>query len=299
MKFLVTGGTGFIGSALCKRLINEGHAVDVLTRDAEAARQVLPVGAVPIENLEKLEQSPQVIVNLAGKSLGSGRWNDKLKQEFIDSRVGMTERLLDYIKTCSERPTVLISGSAVGYYGACNAQPLSEEARPGNEYQSRLCQRWEDAALKAEPLGLRVCRIRIGAVLGPGGGPLQSMLPSFKFFAGGWFGSGKQMLSWIHREDLIRIIIFLAEKDTLTGAFNATAPNPVTNKTFSKALGRALNRPVWAWVPAPVVRLLLGGMARLILTGQNVIPKRLLDANFKFNYPEVEPALRDAVRAKD
>lgn len=296
MRFLVTGGTGFIGAALCTRLLEEGHAVDVLTRDAKRARVNLPKGAQPVEALEQLQQSPQVIVNMAGKSLASGRWNDTLKQEFIDSRVGTTERLLDYIKSCPEKPAVLISGSAIGYYGACGDTPLTEDAPPGDEYQSKLCRLWEAASIKAEPLGVRVCRIRIGAVLGPDGGPLESMLPSFKFFAGGWFGSGKQILSWIHREDLIRLIIFLAEDDELEGAFNATAPNPVTNKQFSKALGRALHRPVWAWVPAPVVRMLLGGMARLILTGQNVIPKRLLEAKFEFSYPQLEPALRDAVQ---
>ncbi len=295
MNVMVTGGTGFIGSVLCKRLLAEDHAVTVLTRDRRRVQQRVNGQIRLIESLKELpdESTPEMIVNLAGLSLGSGRWTKELKQTFISSRVGVTQQLIDYIAHVRSPPRLLISGSAVGYYGARGDEVLTEDATPGQEYQADLCQAWETEALKAENYGVRVCLLRSGVVLGKGGGALSSLLPQFRLGLGGHVGNGKQWMSWIHIDDLINIVLHLMVNESLQGPFNATTPNPETNRDFASKLGAALHRPAIMWAPGWAMRLLVGEMAHLYITGQKVIPKRLLESGYKFRYPELSLALSE------
>lgn len=295
-RILVTGGTGFIGRALCTRLLAEGWGVDVLTRDAGCARKLLPESVGVVESAHELPAPPHGMVGLAGENLGVKRWNEARKREFVASRVRTTEHLVEYAAACgSDAPRVLVNGSAVGYYGARGDEEVDEGEPPGDEYQSELCRQWEAAAVAARDHGVRVCLIRPGAVLDAGGGPLQSMLPAFRFGMGAWLGNGRQWLPWIHRMDLVRAILFLIENHDCSGPYNTVAPHAVTHRTFSKALGRALRRPVWAGMPAPVVRLMFGEMADMLLTGQRVVPRRLKEAGFEFRFPDLDAALAEIV----
>ena len=295
MYVLVTGGSGFIGKALCQFLLAHHNRVVVFTRDRQRARPVLAADVACIESLNELSETPEAIINLAGLSLGSGRWNAKLKQEFVDSRVGTTRQLIAYIATAAPRPQVLISGSAVGYYGARGDEELTEESAPGNEYQSDLCKAWETEVLKAQDHGVRVCLSRTGVVLGKGGGALSSLIPQFKLGLGGYVGTGRQWMSWIHMEDLLAIMQRLLADTSLSGAFNSTAPYPERNRDFSRKLAAALHRPAMMWAPAWALQLMVGEMAHLFLTGQKVLPKRLLEAGYTFRYSELGAALADVV----
>lgn len=298
MNVLVTGGTGFIGSALCRQLQSEGREVTVLTRDRRKTQPRLGTRIRAVESWDELADVPDAIVNLAGQNLASGRWNDALKQEFVTSRIGTTQAVVDYIAAHSARPKVLVSGSAVGYYGARGDETLDESDAPGNEFQADLCKAWEAQAVKAEDYGVRVCVLRTGLVLGRGGGALGRMLLPFKLGLGSYLGGGRQWMSWIHLYDMVGLIQYLLDHETLVGPFNATAPNPVTNRAFSMALGDALNRPVWFKIPGFVLQLGMGEMSDLLLTGQKVIPHRLLESGYRFKFPELPQALAEAVGAQ-
>jgi len=290
MHVLITGGTGFIGRALTRELLAQGHGVTVLSRDPAAARRAVSDRAAVTDDLP--QAPPDAIVNLAGENLGAHRWTAARKRAFVDSRAGTTRRLVEWMRGLSRRPGVLVSGSAVGYYGARGDEPLTEEAAPGAEYQSELCRTWEAEAQKAEALGVRVCRIRIGIVLGPDGGALAAMKPAFRLGLGGYLGSGRQWMSWIHRTDLISLVAWLLAGTAHSGAYNATAPQPATNREFARALGAALHRPALLPMPTPVVKLLIGEMSHLLLTGQKVLPARALAEGFAFRYPALDAALR-------
>ena len=296
MNFLVTGGTGFIGSRLVHRLLTDAHVVAVLTRNRHKASQKFSGRVRTVESLEELRSVPDVIVNLAGTTPGSKRWTPKFRQKLIESRVQTTNRLVDYIASSTIKPRVLISGSAVGYYGAHRDTVLDESDDWGKEFQSLLCKSWEDAGAKAERFGSRVCLLRMGVVLGPGGGALQGLLPPFKLGLGAYLGEGKQWISWIHIQDLIEIILHLATHETLVGAFNATAPNPETNRNFAKKLGFVLGRPVILRIPGWVVSLKMGEVAHLFLTGQRVLPTRLVESGYTFRYPDLTKALSQIIR---
>lgn len=298
MHVLITGGTGFIGRLLVARLLGNGHEVYVLTRSRAKAARLLPRTAVAVESLDEVTEDIQIdaVVNLAGESLGEGRWTRRRKQAFFDSRVGLTRELIAWMRARAQRPAVLVSGSAVGYYGAQGEVPLDENSLPVDEFQHRLCRDWEEAAYAAVPLGVRVCCIRIGVVLGAGGGALQPMLTPFRLGLGAWLGDGTQMMSWIHRHDLVALIQFLLDTPDMNGPVNATAPNPVSNKTFAKTLGAALRRPVLVSMPAPALRLMLGEMSHLLLTGQNVLPRKLEASTFRFAYPTLSSAFEDILR---
>ena len=291
MHVLITGGTGFIGQALAGALLADGHAVSVLTRDRARAATVLPAQAMALDQLPAV--APQAVVNLAGENLGAHRWNPTRKRAFVESRAGTTRRLVEWMKALPQPPSVLVSGSAVGYYGARGDEALTEDAPAGAEFQSELCAAWEAEARKAEALGVRVCRIRIGVVLGQGGGALAAMKLPFQLGLGGPLGSGAQWMSWIHRNDLLRLIRWLLADERCSGAYNATAPEPVTNREFAKTLAASLNR--WALVPmpAPVVKVLVGEMSHLLLTGQKVVPARALAEGFRFDFPALDGALRE------
>jgi uncharacterized protein (TIGR01777 family) len=295
VNVLVTGGTGFIGGALCNRLLAGGHAVSVLTRERQRAEQLLQGKVAAIESLDELprETAPEAIVNLAGLSLGSGRWTERLKQEFIASRVGVTRQVISYIAGTDRKPGILISGSAVGYYGARGDEELGEDAPPGNEYQSHLCKAWEAEAFKAAQHGVRVCVSRTGVVLGKGGGALSSLVSQFRLGLGGYVGNGRQWMSWIHIDDLVGIMLHLMADESLEGAFNTTAPNPEMNRDFARKLAVALHRPALMWAPGWLLRLMVGEMAHLYVTGQKVLPSRLLDSGYRFKFPELRAALAD------
>lgn len=295
MHVLVTGGTGFIGGALCRRLLAGGHAVSVLTRERQRTEQLFQGKVAAIESLDELprETAPEAIVNLAGLSLGSGRWTERLKQEFIASRVGVTRQVISYIARTDRKPGILISGSAVGYYGARGDEELGEDAPPGNEYQSHLCKAWEAEALKAAQHGVRVCVSRTGVVLGKGGGALSSLVSQFRLGLGGYVGSGRQWMSWVHIDDLVGIMLHLMADESLAGAFNSTAPNPETNRDFARKLAAALHRPALVWAPDWLLRLMVGEMAHLYVTGQKVPPSRLLESGYRFKFPELRAALAD------
>jgi len=297
MKLLITGGTGFIGRRLCRSLVERGHTLTVLARDPARAAGILDESIELITDLDRLDGSRRfdAIINLSGEPIFGGRWTDRRKRILLDSRVGVTAKLVDFVGRSEQKPELLISGSAVGYYGDQGGQLLDEEAAGRDEFSHRLCREWEEEAAKVRRYGVRLCLLRTGLVLGKGGGFLQPMLLPFRLGLGGRIGSGEQWMSWVHMDDYLAMIHRLLEDDTLEGAFNATAPNPVTNREFTETLARVLHRPALLPVPAWFLRMALGEMSRLLLGGQRVIPARFRQAGFAFRYPDLEPALREAV----
>jgi uncharacterized protein (TIGR01777 family) len=300
MRIAITGGSGFIGRRLVARLLEQGDQVLVLTRRLEQARRIL--GESP--NLKLLPYDPyqpqawaaalegyEGIVNLAGEPLASSRWTETKKKEIRRSRVETTQALVQALASLNQKPQVMISSSAVGYYGSHpEGDPLTETDPPAQDFLAEVCQAWEAAARSAEELGIRLAILRTGIVLGPDGGALGQMLAPFQFFIGGTIGSGKQWLSWIHREDWVSLVCFLLEQGS--GVFNATAPNPVQMEEFCRTLGQVLGRPSWLPVPELALELLLGEAAQVVLTGQKVIPQAALQMGFTFQYPQLKEALR-------
>jgi len=297
MKILITGGTGFIGKELCHFLLAKIHQLTVLSRNPEKVPTLFGESVTAIGSIEQLTASDSfdAIINLAGEGIADARWSKKRKQQLLDSRVNTTKQLIAYIEKADHKPEVLISGSAVGYYGNSGSKRLNEKSHPHEDFSHQLCSLWESAASDAEKSGVRVCIIRTGLVIGNDGGFLKRMLLPFKLGLGGPIGNGKQWMSWIHRTDFIAIIDKLLESVTLQGIFNATAPEPVTNVEFSKTLGQVLNRPAFIPVPALVLNILLGEMAELLLGGQRVIPVRIEQAGFEFKFKTLNKALGDVL----
>jgi uncharacterized protein (TIGR01777 family) len=286
MHHLITGGSGFIGSALCRSLVADGHRVTVLTRNIERARGRVPEAVFLIDRLDFAEDV-DAVVNLAGENLAGGRWTAARKHEFLGSRIGTTKRLLDWIDRQERAPTVLVSGSAIGWYGPRGDEEVDEDADAGNDFSAHLCRDWEAEAIKAETLGVRVCRLRTGIVLGADGGALKKMLLPFRAGIGGRMGTGRQWMSWVARADLVALIRWLIDHDSARGAYNGTAPTPVTNAEFARSLGAALNRPALLSTPAFALKILFGEMADILLTGQRVVPKHASAEGFKFKYPDL------------
>ncbi|MBQ0719037.1 MAG: TIGR01777 family oxidoreductase [Gammaproteobacteria bacterium] len=296
MRILITGGTGFIGAQLCERLLQEQHQLLVLTRRPE--RVPSPIEAVV--SLDQLDGSLyfDVVINLAGEGIASKRWTEGQKLEIVESRLNTTRALIAYFKRAQRKPSLLISGSAIGYYGIGDASggvdasaPVDEDGTGDESFSSELCQQWEAVAREASELGIRTCLLRTGIVLGRGGA-LAKMLPPFKLGLGGVVGSGRQWMPWIHRADLVGIILHCMGNETVQGAINGTAPNPVSNREFVRTLGRVLGRPTWLPLPAFIVRLLLGQMGEeLLLAGRRIVPRKALDTAYCFQYPHLEPAL--------
>jgi uncharacterized protein (TIGR01777 family) len=293
MHILITGGSGFIGRALCPQLTQAGHELSVLTRDPGKAAAVLD----GVHLIERLAHASRVdaVINLAGEPLAEGRWTAQRKHAFRDSRIGTSTVLLQWIETQAQRPRVLVSGSAIGYYGPRDDMPLDESSPAGDDFAAQLCRDWENEALKAEALGLRVCLLRTGVVLGRDGGALAKMLPPFKLGAGGPMGDGRQWMSWVHRDDLVRLIRWLLEQELARGPYNGTAPQPQTNRAFAETLARVLQRPAVITTPAFALKLMFGEMSTLLLTGQRVLPARAQAQGFQFHFPELEAALRDVL----
>jgi len=301
MKIAVTGATGFIGSALVSRLRSRKDSVRVITRDP--AKATFELGqevdwVLPSADPQALVGGVDAIVNLAGEPIFGKRWTEKQKERIRASRVEGTRRLVAALRVLPEagRPKVLVSGSAVGYYGPRGDQELLEDAPAGSDFLAEVCRDWEAAAAEAQTLGVRVVMVRTGIVLGPGGGALAQMLPVFKLFAGGPIASGRQYMSWIHRSDLVSMILHAIATPAFSGPMNGTAPNPVTNKEFAKKLGKVLKRPAFVPTPRLALKVAFGGSADILATGQRVLPRKATEAWFSFAFPELEPALRDCVK---
>lgn len=284
MRILISGGSGFIGQALSKTLVARGDEVIIWSRESS-------VQPGWITQLEHINEPVDAVVNLAGAGIVDQRWTAERKQLLRDSRIVTTQTLVDWMKTVASPPKILISGSAIGYYGNHVQGELDEEAEPKDGFPHQLCADWETEALKAEALGIRVCLIRTGVVLGANQGALKKMLPPFKLGLGGPIASGEQWMSWIHIDDEVDAICWLIDQPSLEGAFNLTAPEAVTNSTFSKTLGKVLNRPAVFRVPGVVMKLMLGDASELLLEGQCVRPKALQDSGFVFKYPTLHSAL--------
>lgn len=301
MRVLVSGATGFIGTRLCQELAGAGHEVKALSRDPSAARQALdgiddahawapndePAPPTVIEGAD-------AIVHLAAERV-NGRWTNAKKERIRNSRAAGTRNLVDAIEASDDRPTVLVSASAIGYYGDRGEEKLTEESGPGDGFLPEVCQRWEEEATRAEELGLRVVRLRIGIVLDAGGGALGAMLLPFKLGIGGPLGSGRQWWSWIHRDDLVGIVRFALENERLTGVYNATAPEPVRQKDFAAVLGDVLHRPAFMPAPAFALKLVLGGFAVELLGSKRVLPGRIAAAGYEFEHPGLREALEAAL----
>ncbi|MFK0574073.1 TIGR01777 family oxidoreductase [Endozoicomonas sp.] len=295
MQFLITGGTGFIGSRLVHRLLNEGHQVVVLSRQpAKDVRLQLSTRVKPVSSLAAVNPATcfDAIINLAGEGILDKRWRQARKKVLLDSRIGVTSELVDLIERMENKPGCFISASAVGYYGFSRlGEPLDESAEVGSDFAATLCDRWEQTARRIEALGVRTCIVRLGMVLHPGGGALQKMLPVFRLCLGGPIGNGQQIVPWVHMDDLLNALIYLANHPESCGVFNVVAPEIVTNKAFAKALGQAVRRPALLPAPVSVLGLMLGESSKLLTEGQAVVPKRLLDAGFTFAYPDLRKAL--------
>ncbi len=290
-QILITGGTGLIGRKLVKSLSGD-YKITVVTRDPGRASRLLgsTIDTVTIDSLVDLDDF-EAVINLAGEPIADKRWTSSQKKRICDSRWDITQKLVDLINSSIHKPSVFISGSAVGVYGRQGDTPINEDFTDFHEEFSRkVCAKWEDIALQAET---RVCLLRTGIVLDEDGGALAKMLMPFRLGLGGPISSGRQYMSWIHIEDMVKGIVFLLNNEQCSGPFNLTAPNPNTNAFFSLKLAKRLERPCMFRVPSFVLQFLMGESSELVLYGQKVIPQRLLSAGFTFSYPTLEEALKE------
>lgn len=291
MHYLITGGTGFIGRALCRELIKRGQ-VTVLTRSRKRAQEMLRPEVGEVERLDELRGlPPSAIVNLAGAGLADRRWSEARRKEIVKSRVNLTRRLVSWIGQQEIKPSVLVSMSAIGWYGSRGDEALTENSPPGSGFQSELCAAWEAEATKAEALGVRVVCLRSGVVLGREGGALEKMLPSFRMGLGATLGDGRHWLSWVHRDDLVGLIQWCLFHAEARGAYNATAPNAVSYEEFARTVAAVLHRRVRLRLSPAMLKLMFGEMADLLLSSQRVLPQRLQEARFIFRHPELRGAL--------
>ena len=289
LRVLISGGTGLIGRALCRALVARGAEVRVFSRRPKGVpkrcgAEVKGVGAGDILPIS------DVFINLAGEPILDRRWSTRRKQVLTNSRVDLTERLIQRLSQQAKPPELVLSGSAIGYYGVLDERDRVETSPPGEDFSAKLCADWERAAKQAETFGARVCYLRTGLVLSTDGGVLGRLLPGFRLGLGAEIGNARQWMSWIHVDDYINAVLFLLEHEHMSGAYNLTAPAPVTNREFSKALADTLNRKVRLCVPASLLKLRLGDAANLLLGGQRVLPERLQAAGFTFQYPHITAA---------
>lgn len=296
MKIAITGGTGFLGSALTELLLANGHEVLILTRSKKTPErgityvQWMTEGAKPESQLEGID----AIVNLAGTSINDGLWTDKQKKKIYDSRVSATKEVLRVISALQKKPEVLVNASAVGIYPASEHKTYTETDREyGSDFLAETVLAWEGLAEQAKIDGVRTAYARLGILLGKDGGALPLMALPYKLFAGGTVGTGRQWLSWIHVRDAARAIVFAIEHLELTGPFNVTAPNPQCMKTVGKDIARALGRPHWVPAPSFALKAALGDKSRLVLQGQRALPTVLLEHGFRFDFPNLPEALAD------
>lgn len=293
-QILVTGGTGFIGRPLCRALVAAGHHVTVLTRKPAKVRDKCGPGVSALASLDdwRPDMHFDAVINLAGEPIADAAWTARRKQQLRDSRIALTERLVVAMARAQHTPAVLLSGSAIGYYGDGGDRAFDESSPAAGDFAARLCADWENAALAAERLGVRVCLLRTGLVLDPSGGLLGRMQLPFRFGLGARLGNGRQWMSWIAIEDYLSIVQRLLDDDGARGPFNMTAPQPVTNASFTSMLAAALHRPALLFAPAPVLRLALGERAPMLLGGQRVLPARLQGLGYEFRQASLDGALR-------
>ena len=305
MDILISGGSGFLGSAFSDALIkryqeqNKPLHITWLTRDSSQTHPDA-ISMLTYDELAKTDKSFDVILNLAGAGIADERWSDARKEALLASRIKPTESLLDFIARSSVKPKLLVSGSAIGWYGAQGNTPLTETSHAEDDFAHHLCETWEQLALQATKSGISVAIVRTGVVIHPDGGMLAKLLTPFKMGAGGQLGDGQQIMSWISRDDWVGAVISIIEQH-LSGAvktqqsmhsiYNLTAPNPVTNHTFTKELGAWLHRPTFLTLPSAVLKLMFGEMSTLLIDGQKVVPQALLNAGYKFKYPTLKQAL--------
>ena len=302
MKVAITGATGLVGSRLVEKLNAEGHQIIVLTRNPDKAKKVFPNSVFP--QVEIVQYNPKEsgewqkvisgcdgVINLAGAPIAE-RWSPQYKQEILSSRQIVTQKIVEAIKQAENKPQVLVSASAIGYYGTSETATFDETSSSGNDFLAEVCQKWEAEAEKVKEAGVRLVIPRIGIVLA-NGGALGKMIGPFQMFAGGPIGSGRQWFSWIHRDDLVNLIIEALKRQDMEGVFNATAPNPVRMSQFCQTLGEVMNRPSWLPVPDFVLELLLGDGSKVVLEGQQVLPKQTQAVGFKYKYPQLKPALKE------
>ena len=299
MNLVVTGGTGFIGRALCVFLSRSGHRVTVLTRNGRAASQLFGTLVTTVEwngqdpgAWEESLEGTDAVINLAGAGIADARWTDKRKQLLSESRVLLTRRLVEAISQRSSKPTILISASGIGYYGESDDQVLGESAPHGQGFLADLCLAWENEARRAAGFGTRVVLLRTGMVLERDGGALPKMLLPFRIFFGGPIMPGTQWVSWIHRRDHLGLIEWALMTPSVSGPINAVAPQPERNQAFCATLGRVLHRRSWFPVPGTALRLALGELSTLMTTGQRVSPEKARASGYVFHYPALESALQ-------
>jgi uncharacterized protein (TIGR01777 family) len=300
MRIMVTGGTGFIGSAVIKYLSPLPHDLVLLTRGS--SRMELR-GALTVKYVhwdpslpgpwEKEVNGCDVIINLIGKNVFEERWNDTVKQQILNSRVTATNLLVDAIGKAEQRPSLLISASAVGYYGDRAEETITEASAGGTDFLADVVKQWEGAAYRAEQFGVRVATPRIGLVLERTGGMIGKMLLPFRLFAGGPIGSGRQYLPWVHMDDVVRGLLYPMENTEFSGVYNLVSPYPVPMKQFAATFGSVLHRPSWLPVPDIALHLLYGEGAKVILSGQKALPERLLSSGYTFSFPELKSALEN------
>lgn len=295
MRILITGGTGLIGRYLCKALLAEGHQLTVLSRRPETVAVKCGASVQAMATLDEWlpERAYDAVVNLAGEPIVDAYWSEQRKQVLRDSRVALTEKLMQRISAAKLKPAVLLSGSAVGYYGNRDDTGLDENAEPGGDFSADLCRAWEAAAYAAEKQGVRTCFLRTGLVLSRSGGLLGKMLLPFKLGLGARLGNGRQWMSWVHIDDYVDMVLRLLHDEQLRGPFNMTAPQPVSNAEFTRTLAEVLHRPALFVVPGTLLRLAMGERASLMLEGQRVLPAKIVDAGYRFKFPTLSGALAD------
>lgn len=291
MNILITGGTGFIGTPLISRLLKAGHTLTVLSRSPRSEAMTTVKWLTSLEALSE-DLDFDAVINLAGQPIMSQRWSASVKQQLVESRVDLTRKLVERLSRSARKPRVLISGSAIGIYGDHGDEPIVETSSCQGGFGHSLCADWEAAALQAEALGIRVCLVRTGLVVGRQGGFLKDLIRPFSLGLGGRLGSGQQWMSWIHLEDEIGIIQFLLDMPSAHGAFNLTAPQPVTNQTFTAALAARLRRPAWLHLPEWLLRVMLGERSELLLESAKVLPERIEGLGYRFVHPTLDSALR-------
>jgi uncharacterized protein len=299
MKVTITGATGLIGSRLVAALTARGDEVTVLSRSPDRATQALGVRAEAWNPTEGPAPAAALagrdgVVNLAGEPIDQ-RWTDASRRAILESRELGTRHLVEGLTAADPRPPVLVSSSAVGFYGPRGDERVTEDATAGHDFTAHVCQAWEREAARAGEFGLRVVLIRTGVVLASGGGALAKMLPPFKLGVGGPIGGGRQCIPWVHVDDVVGIYLAALDGDDWSGPVNATGPEPVSNRDFSKALGRALHRPAVTPVPAFALKLLYGDMAEIVLSGQRAVPAKALEHGYAFRHPDLDEALRSAL----
>lgn len=296
LQILITGGTGFIGDFLCERLAKEGHYLTLISRSPEKYTEENAKNLSYISwdsDLGKEMDKADVVINLAGENLFGKRWTEEVKKRLYNSRIDLTNKLVDAIDESSTPPDLMISASGINYYGDSGDKILTESSEPGDDFLAKLCIDWETAALRAEKKGVRVAIPRIAPVLEEGGGMIEKMKLPFAFFAGGALGSGKQYLSWIHMYDMVSALVYPIENNEISGPYNAASPNPVRMNEFAETMGKIMNRPSLFKVPEFALNVVLGEAATPILASLRIQPKVLQQSGFEFEFEDLEVSLGD------